>query len=251
MRSLESITGNSETYLKIVTDPEISFDNIYCVQIRDAIVTGADIIFLDHRPVFFDEVHPFYSYKLYPPPTIRRGDLNNSTKINISSPLVLITDWKSNTYGHFLLEMLPKIIGFIKLKEKYPNARLLVSSLAGKSAISIIQHFIRKHEMLIYDGQTQSISCSCLIVISKLLGGKGFHPAMHSFVSLAKTCVNSLLQSSNIPRKLYLSKARWRQSSLGVDYRRPTNETELQSYLGAADKPKSTALQLIPAEISC
>jgi capsular polysaccharide biosynthesis protein len=203
---------------------------LYAHILEDVVIRGADVIYDDAEPCFFEGVHPRYTHSLYGSlDAARTGQDGDRPERLVSDPVLLITHWTSATYGHFLLEMLPKIYWYFSLVEKFPELKILVSEYAGSSIIGIINKFVSASKIVTFNPRAERIRTSSLILVDGVTCRPelAFHHSVNLFVEL---CINLASRSSDAcsitSGHIYLSRAKWRMER--SDYRILMNERAIE-----------------------
>jgi capsular polysaccharide biosynthesis protein len=203
---------------------------LYAHILEDVAIRGADVIYAQGEACFFEGVHPRYTYSLYDNlDAVRAGQDGDKPERLVTDPVLLITHWTSATYGHFLLEMLPKIYWYFSLQKRFPDLRVLVSEYAGPLMADIISKFVPASKIVSFNHRKESIRASCLILVDSVTCRPElvFHETMNAFVEF---CI-SLASRSNYNQttsnsRVYLSRANWRLQQ--SDYRILTNEKAIE-----------------------
>jgi len=224
-RSLQPLAGATPASKVLMGD--LDFPNLPAVRVRDVTVKGADVVFMDGKPAFWHGVHPPYAQRMFPGEDAGVTGRDAESIVRISSPVAHLGHWTSHIYGHFLLEMLPKVVGFLELKAIYPDLKLLVSNWAGERSMSILRILIRGEDLCIYDAKTQRVEAGELLLLPSLFHDRVVHPAMDHFRTLAHS---QAVPPRTSPPRIFVSKSRWRLTH-SQDFRFLANEAEIRSFL--------------------
>lgn len=211
------------------TEGEVGFPSYQAYKIDRVTVAGGDTIFVEGRPTLFERIHPGYCATYFPDGDAEVLGPAQAATLRVSDPLVSIHHWNARTYGHLLLEVLPKLAAFRMIREAHPAARLLVSTFGGEGLIGILRHFVPDEALLMFDHRSQRIEAETLILFDNPTEGAAIHPFTQRFVEWA--CALSP-RGETLPRRLFISKARWRAG--GSDYRCLANEAEIVAALADA-----------------
>jgi hypothetical protein len=210
-----------------VKEGEVSFPGVRVYKFNRAGVIGADTIVREKQVVFVDRAHPPYVPPIFPAEDREKFGTFRSERVESRDPIVTISHWNARTYGHFLLEVLPKIVVFQKIRAVYPKARLLVSDYLGPALTGILEQLIAPEAMLRFDFRHQHLLAKSVILIDCLADESVIHPLMHEFVDL----VLERLPQQTRTRRIFLSRANWRAAHIGYDYRILDNEAEIAGRL--------------------
>jgi O-antigen biosynthesis protein WbqL len=197
-------------------------------RVNDVLIRGADVIYSDETATFYDGFHPPYAFDLFPARELARSGQTATTIIDLAAPAVCISHWTSGTYGHFLVEMLPKIVIFQALKRVEPNAKIVISDFCGNSIVNILKLFVDEQDIFTYQYASQAVRIKALFLATNTIDRGAIHPFVEHFVALAQSYASARQERrTDQPRRLFLSKSKWR--SQYSDYRKFTNEDEIQS----------------------
>lgn len=206
---------------------DVSFRNLFCVRVKDVTVKGADMIFIDGVPTYWGGIHPPYAVSMFPHDHDGATGRAAGSVVHLAEPAAHLGHWTAHIYGHFLLEMLPKVAAFHRLKAVYPDMKLLVSNWATESMLGMLRLFVPEADLRIYDAPSQQIEVSRLFLLPSLVQDRAFHPLLDGFIALAR---GKASPRPAAPPRIFVSKSRWRRVHPG-DYRRLANEDEAQQFL--------------------
>jgi O-antigen biosynthesis protein WbqL len=206
---------------------DVHFRGLFCVRVKDVTVKGAEMIFINGAPTYWGGIHPPYAVSMFPHDHGGATGRAAESVVHLAGPVAHLGHWTAHIYGHFLLEMLPKVVAFHRLKAVYPDMKLLVSNWATESMLGLLRLFVPESDLLIYDAPTQQIEVSRLFLLPSLFQDRAFHPAMDNFLAFAGRQAKH--RTTAAPR-IFVSKSKWRRAHPG-DYRRLTNEAEVRHLL--------------------
>ncbi len=206
---------------------ELNFPNLNAVHVENVTVKGADMIFVNGAPTFWRGIHPPYAVDIFPLNEVVATGQEARTSVHLTGPAAHLGQWTSHIYGHFLLEMLPKVVTFLQMKTAHPDLKLVVSDWATERHLGILKLFVREDDLLIYDAKTQQVEAATLFLLPSFFQDMALHPALERFLEMAL----SLAAPPRIDRpRIFISKSKWR-STHGQDYRCLENEVEVQEFL--------------------
>ena len=137
----------------------------------------------------------------------------------VDEPAFCVSHFNMRIYGHFLVEVLPKILLALALRESGVAARIAFPSDAGRVS-GIVKALCPAESLLLYESKTERIRLRASLHPSMM-----FYPQMHElFVALVKLLLlrMGVTQGPAIAgRRVFLSRQNWR------GLRTLTNEAEL------------------------
>jgi capsular polysaccharide biosynthesis protein len=141
-----------------------------------------------------------------------------------------VSQFNMRTYGHFLLEVFPKILLVNEMQRAGFKIPLAFPSDAGPIS-SIVTHICKSGDLLPYESQREILRPSAVILPSLMISSD-YRGYMHNiFIALIRRLslqFSVSLSATKLPGpKLFLSRTKWK------GYRTATNEAEL--YDVAAD----------------
>ena len=204
----------------------VEFPPLTVYQLEDVTLKGADIMWRDGAPFVLEGVTPGYVHSLYPADTPQRtGSTISCEPRRLDAPALSITHWTMATYGHFLIEMLPKVVAFQTLKSLLPDLKLVVSDACGPAILEILRHFA-PGDLVVYDHRREAVQVRYLLLVNTPISDGVVHPMMSDFTSMART---KAVGRSALGRKIYVSKHKWREAH--GDYRHFDGEREIANWL--------------------
>ena len=160
-------------------------------------------------------------------PTVWFGGMfnENCLTLHIDQPALapLHPNW---IYGHFILEMLPKIVLLDKVVE--PSVPMLISSVGPSWMMRILKGVIRR-PMIEYDNRTTVVSAPEFLTVTNLSNDGGMRREMRTVYELLKSTV--LLPRPPVAKRrgIYVSRR-----NASVDWHRIENEAEIEAVASAA-----------------
>jgi capsular polysaccharide biosynthesis protein len=224
-RALEHLPGAAgQTEARL---GELEFAELQVIRLGNATIKGMDMVFVEGTPTFWEGIHPPYTTSMFPHGNARAAGDEVRETVRLGQSAAHLGHWTSHIYGHFLLEMLPKVTAFLELKELHPGLKLVVSDWAGAHVLGILRHFLREEDLCIYKHESQQVEAPDLFLLPGLFTDRALHPAMGRFLDLAHS---KAARNRPAPPRIFISKSRWR-SSHRHDYRRLDNEDEVRAWL--------------------
>lgn len=223
-----------ETYVNSLTphikrnclEGAIKFPPYAAFKVDDLTVGGNDLLFWKDTVSFFESNHPEYILNYFHNQEELKSSKSNIDVLTIDEPVAWISHWNVRTYGHFLIEVLPKIMAFKLIRLVHPELKLLLSDFMGTGFLRIIQNFVDAESCVFFSHKTQRVLCAKVIMFRSLVEAGAIHPFMEQFVHLAQV---SAPHKAKFPRKIFVSKAKWRTAT--HDYRVLSNESSLAAEL--------------------
>ena len=192
--------------VKIVAVPEIELRSDYLPY------ENAALVFL--QGVYPNYVKDYHEKGLLPTPI----DVQQVRRVE--EPTFCVSHFSMATYGHFLVEVLPKILLALELRDAGMPARIAFPSDAG--AISeIVKAICPEQSLLMYESKAERLQLRVSLHPSLMFGDQ-----MHDlFVALARLLVLRMTmtpsESAPVGKRLFLSRQKW------MGYRTVSNEAEL------------------------
>jgi capsular polysaccharide biosynthesis protein len=204
----------------------VEFPPLTVYQLEDVTLKGADIMWRNGSPFVLEGVAPGYVHSMYPATSPQRtGSEISCEPRRLDAPALSITHWTMQTYGHFLVEMLPKVVAFRTLKSLFPDLKLVVSNACGPAILEILEHFA-PGDLFVYDHGREAVQVRHLLLVNTPISHGVVHPMMSDFTSMARM---KAVGRSTLGRKLYVSKQKWREAH--GDYRHFEGEREISNWL--------------------
>jgi capsular polysaccharide biosynthesis protein len=188
------------------------------VTIQDVEIRSDHLPYKDGAVVFVPGVHQNYIKAYYDKGVLGLASEAPSVR-TIEAPTFFVTSFVSATYGHFLLEVLPKILLALALRERGIDARIAFPSDIGPVS-DIVKSICPQESLLLYESAKERLVLRRSLHPSLLVRGQ-----MHSlFVKLLRQLVASIATPPEPTpvRRLFLSRAKW-----NTGYRSVANEVEL------------------------
>lgn len=110
--------------------------------------------------------------------------LDSKTERCVDGCTALITHWNSNTYGHWLLECLPKLFLLHTLRHHLPDLKIAVSNAISRDITRWAAFLLPDVPLVTFDDQHEYLRCDRVIFPGRLSdAGYFFHPAMNDSIS--------------------------------------------------------------------
>lgn len=204
--------------------------------IDDVEVFGSHYVGRSGSHVFFDQMTPTYV-----PNFIKSGAFPDAkigtkglTSREIDYPVFMICSRQSHIYGHFILEMLPKLLFVDDICRALRISPVIIvedstPSFVGRS----IEIYMPHAKILKYKSKEEFLRVRKLIVPTTLGKNHTYHPAMKGFVSRLRDAALSgfhpdpaLKREISSSAGIFISRAKHRAAK-GWDSRFLTNEEDL------------------------
>jgi len=99
-----------------------------------------------------------------------------------------VTHWNSNTYGHWLLECLPKLFLLRTLRDHLPDLKIAISDAVSRDVTRWASLLLPDVPLVVFEHQKEYLRCARAILPGMLCDGSYFlHPAMNECISEIKT----------------------------------------------------------------
>lgn len=195
--------------------------------VRDVELRSDYMAYEQGKPILIGEAHHMDYVPIYLERGLASYGFNFAQEvaetIRVREPLVIVSHFNMSTYGHFLLEVLPKVLQARRLAEYGREIRIAFPATAPY-VIDIVRAIVHPQHLFLYDSRSVRVLCDRGVFPSMLISHRyDFH---RNFVSLLQDLVLELQQrktGSQYPPKVFLS--RERHPSL----RRLTNESALSA----------------------
>jgi capsular polysaccharide biosynthesis protein len=114
---------------------------------------------------------------------------------------VLVTHWNSNTYGHWLLENLPKLLAIRHLRPRLPPFRLISSRYTARDIAHWAELLLPGVPLVFFDHDVEYLQCERLLLPGPLLTDDWFiHPVLADLMS----CIPGI--SATGDRRLFITR---------------------------------------------
>ena len=178
----------------------------------------------DGLPVTSDRLFPDYVQRYFKDGLVR-GFANVEEVREVDAPVFCVSHFNMRTYGHFLLEVLPKVLLVKELQQAGLKIPIVFPSDAGP-IFNIVTQICGSDGVLPYESRREILRPQSVIFPSMMIS-PDYRGHMHNvFVSLIRQLA---LQYSITPStsmvpgpRLFLSRSKWRKG-----YRTAANEDEL------------------------
>lgn len=157
------------------------------------------------------------------------NSLNNKESYVEGTGIIFITS--NNGYGHWLLDLFPKLFLMYKnVNDIFSSSKLILSTDTPSWAIAFIQMFFEVNDknFYFYDRKTQKVKVEQAFIPTILHCRYSFHPYMNEFIDFIVE-KNNLEKELASFEKLYIS--RRKVESRILPNRIMSNEEEIESYL--------------------
>jgi Glycosyltransferase 61 len=132
---------------------------------------------------------------------------------------ILVTHFNVHTYGHWLLECVPRLLLLRRIQDRLSPFRIIVHKSTKSFVKEWLSFILPKVEIKIYDDATEYVRCESLLIPSLLCSGQdwAFHPLFNSLIA-------ELVPTNALPkRRLYLTR------QVPSHFRRLSNKEEIES----------------------
>lgn len=179
----------------------------------------------DIIPNYFDNFFAEGSHML---PEIWRGAIFSpqADVIDVDGP-VGVAFHPNMVYGHFLLEMLPRLYLLMRLRQFGAAFSLAAPNDCGEWAKNIARIFFKDEEILWYNSKSQRIRARCFILPSMMHETYNFHPEFNVMAEhLALYSIEGAKKRRLGSPRIYLSRSHLSDAWHGID-----NEGSVESVL--------------------
>jgi capsular polysaccharide biosynthesis protein len=204
--------------------------DLACYFARDAVVTGAGQIWLDDRLITSPEIVPGYVVKMLDLEAGGSPQLRAAATLpirTIESPCVIAVGHGIRVYGHFLVEMLFRILtSRYAMQASFSDFKILLSLAAPAWLLAILTENLRIRPMDIefFNPKVERVIVRDAIIPTIIHADERFHP-------FANDLLADVIASMKIPtqpirkRRLFIKRGRYHNPK--SPHRICTNENEL------------------------
>lgn len=112
-------------------------------------------------------------------------------------------------WGHFLLEMLPRLHLLAELGRLGKPIKIAVAMDSPRWVLEAVALYFRLDQVVLYDSERQRVRASSFILPGMMMSHYCLHPAMNGMVEqLLRRVVDSSYPSGVPPKRVYLSRSR-------------------------------------------
>jgi capsular polysaccharide biosynthesis protein len=173
----------------------------------------------DGAPIFAHGLYPDHVKTWHDKGVL--GCLDVEHVVDHDEPAFCVTTFPLRTYGHFLLEMLPKILLALALQEGGRNARIAFPSDAG-AATEIVKRICPPESLLLYESRKERLRLRTSLHPTLLMQSQMHNLGVALVRLLTLRMALEAPATQTLGPRLFLSRQKW-----PVGYRTLANEGEL------------------------
>jgi hypothetical protein len=203
--------------------------------LRNVLVSGRSCVGTHRHVYLLGDLQPWYVDKYLAKPFLDDDDLDPNSKNELNlvdddlaltwkteqylpGASILLTHFNVNTYGHWLLECVPKLLLLRRIQDKLSPFRIIIHKSTKSFVKAWLSFILPNVEIKIYNDAIEYVRCESLLIPSLLCGQDyAFHPLLNNLIA-------ELVTTNALPkRRLYLSR---QEPSI---FRRLANKEEIES----------------------
>jgi len=159
---------------------------IYVASAPDVIVSGFSAVGSETNIFGLSPVEPDYVVTYFQQRHRAAGDrsLARKKEMRLDGWTAVVTHWNSNTYGHWLLECLPKLFLLRTLRDHLPDLKIAVSDAVSRDVTRWASLLLPDVPLVTFNHQKEYLRCARAVFPGMLCNGSYFfHPAMNDCIS--------------------------------------------------------------------